>query len=139
LPTTDHPLKFDLLLTGSHYWDSLKIGNQLSTRIVMWQLFWWIFRKLLIVCHMTFFSVNWLLMKNIIIYVLSERAMDVGPQYLFSLITMMSLFCLFIICFQIFLWVSSLWHKLLGHFVGKLIFEIQNFQRRDFYFVGITF
>ena len=45
-----------------HYWDSLKIGNQLSTRIAMWQLFRWIFRKLLIVCHMTFFSVNWLLM-----------------------------------------------------------------------------
>ena len=45
-----------------YYWDSLKIGNQLWIRIVMWQLFWWIFRKLLIICHMTFFSVNWLLM-----------------------------------------------------------------------------
>jgi hypothetical protein len=35
------------------------LEDQLWTRIVMWQLFWWIFRKLLIICHMTFFSVNY--------------------------------------------------------------------------------
>ena len=40
------------------YYDCWKIGNKLWTKITMWQLFSWIFRKLLIACHMTFYWVN---------------------------------------------------------------------------------